>query len=463
MKTLITLFVILFAVTVHKDASAYMNDVVNISETDYDILPQNVSKPSSKAKQKEEPPPPSDKNKQKKKESSPEVTWLLKETAGEIKSALAKDFPCLKIFTSGEIKKALAELKRMEFVGPKGEQWLQDAKNRDIMDRLEFTTAEEEDAFRKSLSEKMDALNKSGDAKYNVFVVATVNKLIVNLRVRAVSKFWTKRSGVFYEENKIYPTVDKALADTRRIASELADAFVENAANEPVKNNEVCPFKGTVEVKAITRRKQQQEDTWPEYCNGQDHQGRKTQSATTDAEYLWKFNRFGNPDTNGTMKGSVAGKFVYEEESGCYPCTSGKTGFESIRSETVLTGALEGLDTSTWTMAKGKSDNKDATIRLHFSKNGTYKVSVRAVSKEGTKKFTKTIATNGVCEIPNEKPKTENQSFTMPLEQQFGPFTGTVRDKRLKDKQVLVVSSEEIPDEVTEFTLEFDLERPEKK
>lgn len=460
---ILTLLVILLSMAVHEDASAYMSDVVSISETDYDSLPQNVIKPSSKAKQKQEPSPSSDSNKQKKKESSPEVTWLLKETAGEIKSALAKDFPCLKIFTTGETKKSLAELKRMEFVGPKGEQWLKDAKYRDILDRQEFTTAEEEEAFQKSLQEKMDVFNKAGDAKYAITVVATVNKLIVNLRVRALSKFWTKRSGVFYEENKIYPTVDKALADTRRIAGELVDAFINNASDEKTKNNEVCPFKGKVEVKAITRRKQQQEDTWPEYCNGQDHQGRKTQSATTDAEYLWQFNRFGNPDTNGSMKGSMAGKFVYEEESGCYPCKSGKTGFESIRSETEVTGALEGLDTSTWSLKAGKSDNKDATIRLHFAKNGTYKVSVRAVSKEGTKKLTKTITANGACDIPNEKPKTENQSFTMPLEQQFGPFTGTVRDRRLKDKQVLVVASDDLKDEVTEYTIEFDLERPEAK
>lgn len=464
MKKLIISLVILSVMAVLQDAFAYQNDVVNISETDYDSLPQIVKKPSSKAKQKQEPPPSSDNNKQKKKESSPEVTWLLKETAGEIKSALAKDFPCLKLFTTGETKKALAELKRMEFVGPKGEQWLQDAKYRDITERQEYTTAEEEEAFQKTLREKMDIFNIAGDAKYNIFVVASVNKLIINVKVRAVSKFWTKRSGVFYEENKIYPTIDKALADTRRIAGELVDAFINNASDEKAEDNEVCPFTGNVEVIAITKRPlEEQKDSYTEYCNGSDHPGRKTQSAKTDAEYLWQFNRIGNPDTNGTMKGTMTGKFVYEEESGCHPCKTGKKGYASIRSETEQTGAVEGLDTSTWSMKTGKSDNKDATIRLHFLKNGTYKVSVRAVSKEGTKKYTQTITSRGPCAPPNEKPKTDKQTFTMPLERQFGPFTGTVRDKRLKDKQKLVVASDDLKDEVTEFTINFDLKRPEGK
>ncbi|MFH1981578.1 MAG: hypothetical protein ABIL58_07035 [Pseudomonadota bacterium] len=464
MKKLLILLVILLSAAVHEDASAYLNDVVHISETDYDSLPQNVRKPSSRAKQNQEPPPSADNQKREKKESSPEVTWLLKETAGEIKSALAKDFPCLKIFTTGETKKALAALKRMEFVGPKGEKWLQDAKYRDIMDRHEYTTAEEEAAFQKSLQEKLDEFQTLSDAKYNVFVVASVNKLIgVNLRVRALSKFWAKRSGVFYEENKIYPSVEKALADTRRITGELVDAFVSNASDEKSEDNEVCPFRGKVEVKAITKRKQAQEDTYSEYCNGGDRQSRKSQSATSEGDYRWQFNRLGNPDTDGTMKGTVTAKFVYEEVSGCYQCSSGKKGSQSVKSETGLTGAVEGLDTSTWSMKAAKSDNKDATIRLHFSKNGTYKVSVRAVSKEGTKKFTKTVTANGVCAIPNEKPKTEKQTFSMPLERQFGPFSGTVRDKRLKDKQTLSVRTDDLKDEVTEFTIDFDLMRPEGK
>lgn len=463
MKKLLTLLVILISAALHEDAIAYRNDVVFISETNYDNLPKNVSKPRGNAKQKQEPPPSSNNNKEKK-EDPPEVAWLLSETAGEIKKALAKDFPCLKISTTGETKKALADLKRMEFLGPKGEQWLKDAKYRDILDRSESTTAEEEEAFQNSLREKMDGFQALSDAKYTVFVVVSMNKAFgVNVKVRALSRFWTKRSGVFYEENEIYPTVEKALTDTRRIAGELVDAFVSNASDEKSEDNEVCPFKGKVEVKVTTKRKQEQEDAYSEYCNGGDHSGRKTQSATTDGDYLWQFNRLGNPDTDGTMKGTLTGKFIYKEESGCYQCSSGEKGFESIDSETEVTGAVEGLDTSTWSMKTGKSDNKDATIRLHFSKNGTYKVSVRAVSKEGTKKFTKTVTASGVCAIPSEKPKTEKQAFTMPLERQFGPFTGTVRDRKLKEKQTLPISTDDLKDEVTEFTIDFNLERPEGK
>jgi len=43
----------------------------------------------------------------------------------------------------------------------------------------------------------------------------------------------------------------------------------------------------------------------------------------------------------------------------------------------------------------------------------------------------------GTCDNLNKKPKTEKQPVTIPLERQFGPYNGTVRDKRLKEKQVL--------------------------
>jgi len=75
---------------------------------------------------------------------------------------------------------------------------------------------------------------------------------------------------------------------------------------------------------------------------------------------------------------------------------------------------------------------------------------------------TRTTTATGTCDNLHKKPKTDKQPFTIPLEQQFGPFTGTVRDKKLKDKQVLKMRNERT-DEVTEYAIEFDLERPEAK
>ena len=470
MKILLTLLVILATVAVHESASAYLNDVVGIHETNYDNLPKDKRKYPSMTWVKKGPAPgpapsPDNSKKESKKEESPEAIRLLRETSDEIRKALSKDFPCLKIITTGDTKKALAELKRMEFVGPKGEQWLRDAKYKDINERHEYTSEAEEEAFQKLLQAKLEGIQAISNAKYAIFVIASVNKLLVNLKVRAVNKSWAKRMGVFYEENKIYPSVDNALTDTRRITGELVDAFVNNASDEKSQNNEVCPFTGKVEVKATSKRKQQQEDKFPEHCNGADYQRQKIQSININGEYLWQFNRIGNPDTDGTVAGSITGKQIYEDVSGCYECRPGKMGFESIRSETEITGKVEGLDTSTWTMKKegSGSDNKDATIRLHFSKDGTYKMVVRAVSKEGTKNYTRTLTAKGTCDLQNEKPKIDKQPFTIPIELQFGPFTGTVRDKRLKDKKTLILGPDELTEEVTEYTVDFDLNRPEGK
>ncbi len=427
MKTLVLIF--LLFVAGHGEALAYQNDVLNIHETTG--------------------------------ENSPEAKLLMRDAAVAIEDALLKDFPCLKIFTKSQTQKALDALKQKEFMGPSGGEWIAGANASDADSQERYTTAEEEERFQASLRKKMDEFNKMGDAKYIVTIMTTAKPVVI-VRVNAVNKFWTKRSGLFYQENKVYPTTGAAIADIKRIADELAKAFVEEGSNDKGLNNEVCPFKGNVEVRAKTKRNEQREETFTDYCNGQDHQGRKTETVTVDGKHVWKFQRNGNPDTDGTMEGNITEKIVREEITGCHECASGRKGEWSFRDETESAGSVSGLDTSTWSMKTGTSDNKDATIRLHFSKNGTYKVSVRAVSREGTEYVTKTTTAVGACDNLDKKPKTGKQPLTIPLERQFGPFTGTVRDKRLKDKQVLVISNKE-NEEVTEFEIEFDLKRPDSK
>lgn len=410
----------------HGQAFAYLNDVVAIHEST--------------------------------KDKSPQAAFMMREAAIAIEDALFKDFPCLKISTTGETKKALDALKEKELIGPMGRQWI-DAANSDNTNPLDRTTNQEDEAFfRESIQKKIAELGKRSQSKYLILIRTTATQ-VVNLRVSAMNNYWTKKSGYFYQENKIYPSAEAAIADIGRIAGDLVKAFVEKASNDKW-NNEVCPFKGKVEVRATTQRKQEKKDTFFDYCNGQDQQGSKSESFTGDGKQFWKFERYGNPDTNGTMEGTMSEKIVREETTGCHECGSGRKGAWSFRDETESTGSASGLDTSTYTL--GKSDNKDATIRLHFSSDGTYKVSIRAVSNEGTKYVTRTTTAAGTCDNLNKKPKSEKQPITIPLEQQFGPFSGTVRDKRLKDKRVLVIDNKRT-EETTEYTIEFDLKRPDGK
>ena len=418
------LFIIFICIIVfHEQAFAYRKDVVSIHETT--------------------------------KDTSPAATFLMSEAAVAIEDALLKDFPCLKVFTKGGTKKALDTLKEKELIGPTGREWIDKANWDDLDSKRQETSYEEETFFQQSIQKKIDELGKVSQAKYMIVIVANANP-IVSIRVTALNVFWKKKSGLFYVENKIYSSTEGAIADIKRIADELVKAFVETASQEKW-NNEVCPFKGNLEIKVVTQRKQQNEDTFVDYCNGQNHVGRKTETLTGEGKQVWKLQRLGNPDTTGTMEGTMSEKIVREEITGCHECGSGRKGSWLFNDETETTASVSGLDTSTF--IKGESDNKDATVRLHFAKDGTYKVSVRAVSTEGTKYVTRSTTASGICDNLNSKPKKGKQPIAIPLEQQFGPFTGTVRDRRLKDKQVLVLGKEKT-DEVAEYTIEFELERP---
>ena len=418
------LFIVFICIAaLHEQAFAYQKDVVSIHETT--------------------------------KDTSPAATFLMREAAVAIEDALLKDFPCLKVFTKGETKKALDTLKEKELIGPTGREWIDKANWENLDSKRQETSYEEETNFQQSIQKKIDELGKVSQAKYLIVIVANANP-IVSIRITALNVFWTKKSGLFYVENKLYSSTEEALADIRRIADELVKAFVETASQEKW-SNEVCPFKGNLEIKVVTQRKQQKEETFVDYCNGQNHAGRKKESLTGEGNQVWKLQRYGNPDTTGTMEGTMSEKIVREEITGCHECGSGRKGSWLFNDETETTCSVSGLDTSTY--IKGESDNKDATVRLHFAKDGTYKVSVRAVSTEGIKYVTKSTTASGICDNLNGKPKKDKQPIAIPLEQQFGPFTGTVRDKRLKDKQVVKPGKGQT-DEVSEYSIQFEFTRP---
>lgn len=380
----------------------------------------------------------------KKQSDDPKANAWLEQVLLSVKNKLKKDYPCLRIYTNSDLKKELQKLREQQLVGPGGS-----------VEESNKMTQEDEMRHEEKIQDSINELGKVDQAKYKIVIDARPDPL-VSINVIAVNIL--QKKGEFYRENRIYPSVSKALSDVERIADELADAFVNNASRDKW-NNEVCPFKGDVEVNVLTKRRQKQEQLTFDYCNGIEHEGKKVESFTGDGSQIWKLKRFGNPDTEGTMEAATNEKILREEITGCHECASGRKGTWNFKDEIETAVTAKGLDTSTY--RKGVSNNKDATIKLHFSPDGTYKVAIKAVSTESTKYSTHTTTAIGTCDNLNKKPKLEKQPLTIPLDRSFGPYTGTVRDKRLKEKQKIEIKDERT-EEVTTYTIEFDLSRPEK-
>ncbi|KAF0219484.1 MAG: hypothetical protein FD174_1944 [Geobacteraceae bacterium] len=355
--------------------------------------------------------------------------WM---ASGSLSKKLVKNFPCLHITTTSD-KTALVEfMRKQQLVGSGTDQ---------------------------ELAAAMDTFGKSTDAKYLVNL-STYYDPMVGYRLDALAWMSGEKSAEpFFSDGETSLTYEGILKGAESLAEQLVVAFVKKSSKQRP-NNEVCPFKGRVDVMAITSRKEPKdpvENKFISYCNGQDVPGKTFDSFTVEGKQFWKLNRLGNPDTEGTMEYTLTETTLKEEVDGCHTCKSGRNGHWEYKDELIKRSVAEGLDTST--VKDGKSDNKDATINLHFSNNGTYSINVKAVSKEGYTKTTHTKTAVGTCDLINEKPKFDPEKFTIALEQRFEGFAGTPFDKKLTGKRTIKLPRKD-NDEEWELTIDFDLERP---
>ncbi len=353
---------------------------------------------------------------------------LAQTVSAKLQKQLLKAFPCLYVNTNDDIRAVTGFLRTQQLFGTVSDEVMVETTNN---------------------------LGKHSDAKYLISISTSFNP-VVGYRLFAVAWARTQKGPApFFEEGDLYGSYEAALDAATPLVEQLVKAFVEKASKY-YWFNEVCPYKGRVDVTVVTRRKQHNEDTFYSYCNGEDQKGKKSETITAEGKQLWKFKRIGNPDTWGTLEYTMTETYVKEDVDGCHICKSGRKGPWNYKDEVQSNSVATGLDTSTY--IKGVSDNKDATINLRFEKNGTYTIVIKAASAEGKKQTTHSTTAEGTCDLVDKR-TSQTTTFTEPLEARFEDLTGTVFDKKLSGNKKIVLPTKQNGEE-NEISIDFELERP---
>ncbi len=351
------------------------------------------------------------------KDGSVEARVLAQNFSNTIQRSIMKTFPCLRVLTRGDIGAFVEFHRQQQLLG----------------------------------AEEMEG-ELSTDARY--LVVGAARALLPGYSLSVLAVRRDMKRDFFFDESNVFVSYEAAASAIEPWTKQLLEAFVKKARKERFEN-EVCPYKGPVEVIALVERKKQEKDTFTEYCNGGDQQGWTSQTVTSNGKQVWKLRRFGNPQTDGTADYSLSEETIREESNGCYRCKSGRKGGRTSKDQRLTVSNASGLSYSSFKPGEG-SDNKDATIRLHFFGDGTYKVFVRATTAEGHRRRTHRVTSEGTCDLVNTH-KSETTVFTEPLEVSFGPFNGSLTDPKLSGKKTQVVKKDN--GESTEYAISFELER----
>jgi hypothetical protein len=245
-----------------------------------------------------------------------------------------------------------------------------------------------------------------------------------------------------YEEksSKEVDTIDK-------VAKKLVDGM---------KNMEICPFKGPVNVKITSSYKSNQApEQYSVYCNGMDGTYKKTTTIEKYSDSDWAIQREGINSATGSFKYSLFDEQTIEEQNFCYECSPTKQGVRTYSEKITTSANVQGL--SNESESNGiKVD--DARVIITFQDNGTYTLRVKAASKKGIKKRIKVVHAEGVCNNIQSKPDTLRTPVDEGINEIFGPFAGSDRDKVLSQKNTIQRTNPITGEEET-ITYEFNLKK----
>jgi hypothetical protein len=235
-------------------------------------------------------------------------------------------------------------------------------------------------------------------------------------------------------------------ANIKEVAKKLVDGL---------KKIEVCPFKGEINVKIISMKKDSQTESYGVYCNGSDGTYHKITTIDKYSENDWKIQKIRLNASTGSVKFNLSEELTIDESNPCYDCGPNKQGTRTYYEKITTCALVTGLSNESESYGI-KVD--DARCYLTFLVDGTYTLRVTAASTQGEKKTIKEVTAQGVCQNINEKPKTTINKIDEGLNQTFGPFNGSAQDKTLSHKETIKRTSPISGEEET-ITYEFNLTR----
>jgi hypothetical protein len=222
-----------------------------------------------------------------------------------------------------------------------------------------------------------------------------------------------------------------------------------------LKKYEICPFKGEINVKITSTKKDTQKEEYSVYCNGIDGYYRKTVTIDNYSENDWTIKKVGRQTANGTVQFNLSEELTIDEINPCYECSPKKQGQRTYYEKTTTFVDIQKSSTG----GDGSGIILDsARVILTFLDDGTYTVRIKAASKQGTKKTIKEVTARGICDNSNEPPKKTTNKIDEGLYELLGPFTGTAQDKVLSQKDTITKTNPASGENET-ITYEFNLTR----
>lgn len=339
-------------------------------------------------------------------------------------------FRCLTVITTDEITSMIGWARKQQLMGTVEEQQIQ-------------------------LKEIGDAMGVKYTIRVNVVHAKDNPQTMV-----AIKALNNKNQSGIYNDTQIFSSPEAAWDGANTMFDRLVKGFSEHLSMQKGGYGEICPFTGRVDVYREVKRARGEKSTQTLYCNGGDWVGHELESYAAAFQEVWSLERFGNPDTKGGVEATFNEKTVREEVNPCYVCGPDDVNRWVWNRTATVSGAINGLSAQS---AGETIKNEDATIRLHFTKDGTYTVTVKVASEAGT--LTKTVKESaiGMCNTFTRNEPPTSEALKLGFEYTFGPFAGTPFATELAEKLEVNVPLKEIALDTKEETvlrIDFALERP---
>lgn len=253
--------------------------------------------------------------------------------------------------------------------------------------------------------------------------LAAINMKVINQTAIVTLMFMDNTKAETYFRTSVscaFSSLDQTVYE--KLTKEMLDGL---------KEYEICPFKGSINITIVNELKDQQKEEYPVYCNSMDGYYRKTTTINNYSETEWNINKVRLQAATGNVKVNLSEETIIDEINPCFECTPEKQGARTYYEKTNTYAIVQGL--SKESESEGVKVD-DARAELTFLEDGTYTIRVKAASNKSQKKTTKEIKAQGVCQNINEPIRPVINSIDLPLNELFGPFKGNAQDKVLSQR-----------------------------
>lgn len=222
-----------------------------------------------------------------------------------------------------------------------------------------------------------------------------------------------------------------------------------------LKDYEICPYKGAVNVQVLSDTTEEKTNEYPVYCSKMDRHYKKTVTHEKKSDANWQLQKTGKYTGDGTIRYAMAEKHSIEEWNECYTCEPLITGNRHYSDVTVNYIEIEGLSERT----KNDGDYvKYATFWIKFRQDSTYTITLDAASQPGELKTIREEKADGDCQTTTKPQELHSNKMSIPLHKTLGPYKGNGLNKTLKEEETFD-QTDPVTKERTTFKISFSLQR----